>query len=527
LALLPGRYVERVPAATTRPVSPATAGEISAVEVHPAGAAAAPAAAPAADVLAVGIAAGRDGQGPVPDRQAQEAALAYGVDLSAVLAAERVKGRAGEVVRVPVQSPEGMPGRLLMVGTGAGEPADLRRAGAALARACRGRRRVITSVGSGAAADAVRGLVEGLLLGGYRPPSTGTKDRSDSAAVARIGLLGRYPAAAVDRGRLLARATRLARDLANTPSNVKQPQWLSDQARAVAEQGGLEFTVLEADRLAAEGFGGLLAVGSGSVTPPRLVRIDYRPDGTGRSRRPVVLVGKGITYDTGGLSIKPRESMVAMKTDMAGAAAVLAVLGACRDLGVRRAVTGLLALAENAVGGASYRPGDVVRHYGGRTCEIFNTDAEGRLVLADALAHAVDVLDPDVLVDVATLTGAATLGLGRRHAPLFATDDRLAAALQAAGDEAGERLWRMPLVEEYRPALDSTIADLSHVPTDRKVGGGSITAALFLREFTGGRRWAHLDIAGTGRADKDDHEIARGATGFGTRLLLRWLETLR
>jgi leucyl aminopeptidase len=509
--------------ATLRPADPANAGEISTVQVYPAG----PAVAPAADVLAVAVASGKDGERPQPDPRAQEAAAAYGVDLVAVLSSERVKGRAGEVVRVPVQAPEGLPGRLLLVGTGSGRPADLRKAGAALARACRGRRALVSSVGAGSAADAVRALVEGLLLGGYTPPAAGTKDRSDSAPVAEIGLLGRYPAAGVDRGRLLAGATRLARDLANTPSNVKQPQWLADQARAVAERSDLEIDVRDADRLAAGGFGALLAVGAGSATPPRLVRLDYRPEGPARNRRPVVLVGKGITYDTGGLSIKPRQSMVPMKTDMAGAAAVLATLSACRELGVRRPVVGLLSLAENAVSGSSYRPGDVVRHYGGRTSEILNTDAEGRLVLADALAYAADALDPDVLVDVATLTGAATLGLGRRHAPLFATDDRLADALESAGEETGERLWRMPLVEDYRPALDSTVADLCHVATDKKLGGGSITAALFLREFTDGRRWAHLDIAGTGRADKDDFEISRGATGFGTRLLLRWLETLR
>jgi leucyl aminopeptidase len=510
-----------------RPVDPATAEDTSSVEVLPAGLPATT----GADVLAVAVAGGRDVHGVEPGPQAQEAAAAYGVDLAAVLAAERVTGRAGEVVRVPVRAPETMPGRLLLVGTGAGRPADLRKAGAALARVCRGRRRLVTGVGAGASADAVRGLVEGLLLGGYRPPATGTKDRSDSLAVTEIGLLGRFPAAAVERGRLFAAATRLARDLTNTPSGVKQPLWLADQARQVGERRGLEVEVWDAERLAAGGFGGLLAVGGGSAVPPRLVRIDYRPDhrpgGAPRFRRPVVLVGKGITYDTGGLSIKTRESMVAMKTDMGGAAAVLATLGACRELDVRRPVIGLLALAENAVGGGSYRPGDVIRHVGGRTSEVVNTDAEGRLVLADALAHAVDGLDPAFLVDVATLTGAATLGLGRRHAPLFATDDRLANALESAGLDAGELLWRMPLVEDYRAALDSSVADLRHVSGDRKLGGGAITAALFLREFTGGRRWAHLDIAGAGRAEKDDHEISRGATGFGTRLLLRWLESLR
>lgn len=520
------RYVVAVTAVTQNLVDPVLARDASVIEVLPAGLSAVA----GADVLAVAVAAGSDGNGPLPDPRAHEAATSYGVDLAAVLSAERVKGRAGEVVRVPVSAPEGQPERLLLVGTGADRPDDLRKAGAALARACRGRRRVVTTISSGAGAGAVRALVEGLLLGGYAPAALGTKDRGDSAAVAEIGLLGRYPSAAVHRGRVLAGATRLARDLANTPSNIKTPQWLADRAVAVAGRSGLEIDVWDADRLAAGGFGGLLAVGGGSAMAPRLVRLDYRPDAALRStrrRRPIAVVGKGITYDTGGLSIKPRQSMVAMKTDMAGAAVVLATLGACRDLGVRRPVVGLLAIAENMVGGSSYRPSDVIRHFGGRTCEVLNTDAEGRLVLADALAYAVDALDPEALVDIATLTGAATLGLGRRDAPLFATDDRLAAALESAGAEAGERLWRMPLVEDYRTALDSPVADLRHVSGDRKLGGGAITAALFLREFTGGRRWAHLDIAGTGRADKDDHGISRGATGFGARLLLRWLETLR
>ncbi|HEU4674390.1 MAG TPA: M17 family metallopeptidase, partial [Motilibacteraceae bacterium] len=176
--------------------------------------------------------------------------------------------------------------------------------------------------------------------------------------------------------------------------------------------------------------------------------------------------------------------------------------------------------------GSAMRPGDVIRHYGGRTSEVLNTDAEGRLVLADALAYADAVLQPDLVVDVATLTGAASLGLGRRHAALYATDERLAAGLEAAGDASGERVWRMPLVEDYRQYLDSPVADLANIPRDKHVSGGSITAALFLREFAGARAWAHLDIAGPARSDGDEHEVTRGGTGFGTRLLLRWLEQL-
>jgi leucyl aminopeptidase len=241
-----------------------------------------------------------------------------------------------------------------------------------------------------------------------------------------------------------------------------------------------------------------------------------------------VLVGKGITYDTGGISIKPRESMVPMKTDMSGAAAVLAALVSCRELGIRRPVTGLLPLAENAFGASSYRPGDVVTARGGTTVEILNTDAEGRIVLADALAYAAGTLDPEVIVDLATLTGAASLGLGKRHAALYATDDALATALTQAGTGSGEQVWRMPLVEEYRAVLDSPIADLRHVPgKGAAVGGGSITAALFLREFVGAHRWAHLDIAGPARSDREEYEITRGATGYGARVLLRWLESLR
>ena len=307
--------------------------------------------------------------------------------------------------------------------------------------------------------------------------------------------------------------------------------WVAATAVELARDvPGVEVEVLDAAALAAGGFGGLLAVGSGSATPPALVRVAWTPPRgrRGEHRRHVVLVGKGITFDSGGISIKPREGMVTMKTDMSGAGVVLAtVLAAARD-GVPHRVTALLALAENAFGADSYRPGDVVTVYGGTTVEIANTDAEGRMVLADALAYADDVLDPDVLVDVATLTGAASLGLGRRHAALYSDDDDLAAALVAAGDDTGERAWRMPLVADYAIEVESDVADLRHVTADRTRfnGGGSIAAALFLRELVGQRRWAHLDVAGPSRADKDEHEVNKGATGYGARLLLSWLRSL-
>ncbi len=467
----------------------------------------------------------------IGDATSARLAALFGVDLEAYVAAEKVSDRAGDVTRVPALAPSGrpgLPGRWLLAGVGAGRPEDLRRAGAAVARAARGRAALATSLGDRRPVEAVRALAEGLLLGGYAPPATGTRRRDDATPVERITLLGRLPVGALAAGELHARATIAARDLAATPSSVKTPGWMVDQARAAAEAAGLRVQVWDAAQLAAEGFGGLLAVGGASASPPALVRLDHRPPGLARAAGGrVVLVGKGITFDTGGISLKPRASMVPMKTDMSGAAAVLSVLAACRAAGVRRPVTGLLPLAENSIGADAYRPSDVVRVYGGRTVEIANTDAEGRIVLADALAYADARLDPDLLIDVATLTGAATLGLGKRHAALFTADDALARALAAASAASGERIWRMPLTEDYTPALRSTVADLRHVPLDAGIGGGAITAALFLRTFAGGRRWAHLDIAGPARADSAEHEVAKGPTGYGARVLLRWLESLR
>ena len=361
-----------------------------------------------------------------------------------------------------------------------------------------------------------------------RPLAPGeSADVTLSTTAAELVLLGRdgdAVAAAVTAARTGASATWLVRDLANTPSNVKDPAWMADRARRLGSAAGLEVEVLGPRELAAGGFGGILAVGSGSASTPRLVRVSYTPAGGGG--RHVVVVGKGITYDTGGLSIKPREAMVPMKTDMAGAAVALATVLGAAQAGVPHRVTAVLPLAENHVGASSYRPGDVLRTYGGTTVEIANTDAEGRLVLADALAWADATLDPDLLVDVATLTGAATLGLGRQHAALYGTDDALVAALVEAGQRTGELVWHMPLVADYEEAVRSGVADLRHVPEDRKIGGGSITAALFLRRFVGQRAWAHLDIAGPARSTSDKHEVTEGATGYGARLLLDLLTRL-
>jgi leucyl aminopeptidase len=295
---------------------------------------------------------------------------------------------------------------------------------------------------------------------------------------------------------------------------------MAERAREVAAKARLQVKVWDEKALAEEGFGGIIGVGRASATPPRLVRLDYTPPRAGRRTPHVVLVGKGITFDTGGLSLKPAEAMMNMKRDMTGAGVVMAVMGALGAVDCPVRVTGLLPCAENAVSGNALRPGDVIRHYGGRTSEVNNTDAEGRLVLADAMAYAVSEIKPDAIVDVATLTGAVKITLGQRTGGLFANDDALAELIRTAGAAAGEPLWRLPLVEDYEEKLESKVAD-----ADNAAGSpGAITAALFLQHFTGGVPWAHLDIASVGDSPVDAFEWTMGATGFGARALLHWLE---
>lgn len=470
--------------------------------------------------LVVGIA---DGDDPFDDRT-RRALGEVGFTADELVETHEPKTSVGATTSIRMPRGEQAVRVLVLVGLGAGSPADLRLAGAAAGRSTRGRAQVVLlapsadEVGQGA-------FVEGAVLGGWSPAKFTGGSWRPGAEVATDVLLVDAEADVVERAVRRARATLVARNLANTPSNIKSPAWMARQARTVAARAGLDVRVWDEKALAAGGFGGLLAVGGGSATPPRLVQLGYVPEGADATTTHVVLVGKGITFDSGGLQVKPAEGMLAMKTDMSGSAIVLAVLAACRDLAVPVKVTGLLALAENMVDGAAYRPGDVVTHFGGTTAEIGNTDAEGRIVLADALAYADAELDPDVLIDIATLTGAARVALARSMAPVYATDDDLSSQLRSAGETAGETLWPFPLVQAYRRALESDVADISHIGPS--VGGGSITAALFLREFVGQRRWAHLDIAGPGRSDVDSGVHGKGGTGFGARLLLRWLEGLR
>lgn len=460
----------------------------------------------------------------------QDLSPAYGADLDALAQRAEASPRPGSAttaVLPPLGAGPapwaGMPDRVVFAGIGDQGTTAMRRAGAALTRAAVKRGHLMVDLsGVDQATDAALGaFIEGLLLGSYRHPFTGTGSGPD-APCPHITLVGRVSEQTLARAEIGARATVLARTLAATPSNTKTPAWVAEQARLAAQDvPGTQVTEYDEQWLAQQGMEGVLAVGGGSVNPPRLVTVTYTPDDAGGA--PVVLVGKGITYDTGGLSIKPRESMVPMKTDMSGAAVVLAaVLGAARAQ-VDTPVVAVLALAENTVGAGSYKPGDVLTMVDGTTVEIANTDAEGRLVLADAMAWARTTYEPQTLVDVATLTGAATLGLGKKHAALFSTDTELTGALVGAGDVTGETLWPMPLVEEYRAALDSPVADLCHVNTDAHTSAGSITAALFLQRFAGETRWAHLDIAGPGRAPKTEHEFTEGPTGYTARALVHWL----
>jgi leucyl aminopeptidase len=428
---------------------------------------------------------------------------------------ERAKGEAGELVAVPGEQ------RVLLLGTGDASPAALRKAGAALARRAKGQSSLVLDLRGLALKDeGLRALADGLRLASYGY----TLKEREPRALREIALVVRDPAAlkaALARALVVTAATATARDLVNTPPADKSPAWLAKQATSLLK--GLEVRVRDEKELAAEGWGGVLAVGQGSSRPPRVVEARY--DGGGS--RHVVLVGKGITFDTGGISIKPNASMQTMKMDMGGAAAVLATVRAAADLKLPVTVTAIACLAENMPSGSAQRPSDVIHQYDGTTVEVLNTDAEGRLVLADGLGYAVAELKPDLLVDIATLTGAMEVAMGKRVAGFFASDDKLAKALEQASAASGERLWRFPLVEDYRRALESDTADLRNIGDPKqKLQGGAITAALFLQSFTGGVPWAHLDIAGPGWAAGDDEELTKGGTGYGVRLLVRWLESL-
>jgi leucyl aminopeptidase len=371
------------------------------------------------------------------------------------------------------------------------------------------------------AAGLATALAEGALLANHRFDRF--KQATDTRPLARIDLLaGREVVRSVSglpaAVETACRAVLTAREWVNLPSNEKPPESFARMIAAEGRRAGLRVQIWREPELKRRNFGALLAVAAGSLNAPALVVLEHKPRG---ARGTVALVGKGVTFDSGGINLKTGPSLVDMKSDMAGAAVVAAVVAAAARLRLKRHIVGVVPLAENMLSGSSARPGDIVRTFAGRTVEIGNTDAEGRLILADAIAFAARAFAPEVVVDVATLTGACVVALGEKIAGVFANDLPLQEAIVAASRRTYERCWPMPLPEDYKELLKSEAADLSNVPPSRS--GGAIAAALFLAEFVGTTRWAHIDIAGPSFQKKEDGYTSPGATGFGVRLLLDWL----
>ena len=445
----------------------------------------------------------------------------FGLNLVDELTFFGPSAKAGEIFEIPVSAPDSSTDRIFLVAVGDQGGAALRAAGASVGRKVRGKN---LSVYSACAVKEFKAHAISMSLGAWV-----WNLKTDKKKEVPQLLIGCKDKKSIEDAAAIAQAMCRARDLVHTPANIKTPAWMGKQAELFAKGTGLKVKVLAGVEL--KEFGGLRAVGGSSPKPgPRMIQVSYEPQSKKKSINAlphIVLVGKGITFDTGGISLKrPYDTMMAMKSDMAGSAAILATLTALEQLQPNVRVTALMMMAENAISGTAQRPSDVIKHYGGTTVEVINTDAEGRLVLADGLAFADLNLDPDYLVDIATLTGAATLGLGRQYAAMYTRDNALAAQLFKAGEVSGDRVWHMPLVDDYKDSLGSDIADFNHNASKAKYSAGSVTAALFLENFVGTRRWVHLDIAGTARSEVDAGENSKGGTGFGVRLLTEWITSL-
>jgi len=447
---------------------------------------------------------------------------------AAVLAAQGFAGKADQVAVVA-----GTDGAALVaVGLGPAasvDPARLRRASAQVVRASRRVASValpfldvIADATAAEKAVAARAVAEGAGLGAYRYTELRSEPGpSGPERVVVVGKGGQKVVAAVAEGARISEGQNLARDLVNTPGGTLTPAALAEVAVDIANREDLAVTVLGPAEIAERGLGGILGVNRGSLQEPRFVELAYEP---ANPRGTLALVGKGITFDSGGLSIKTGDGMMTMKMDMGGAAAVLGFFAAVRAVAPRCRVVGYLPMTDNMSGGDATRPGDVLTLRNGKTVEVLNTDAEGRLILGDALALASEA-EPDAIVDLATLTGAVEIALGSRVAAVLSNSDAWRDQVEAAAAKAGERTWPLPLPADYRPFLDSDVADLRNISKSR--GGGTITAGLFLQEFVGeGIPWAHLDIAAAAWwAEGDQAEFANGGTGYGVRLLLELART--
>jgi leucyl aminopeptidase len=476
----------------------------------------------AAELLAVPITKGAEFG---PGAEAVDAALDGG--LAAFLAEAGFDGKLGETLAVPTAGRLRAKAALLV---GVGDPAELtvdgvRRAAAAVAR----RANKVTSVATTlaaipntelAVADAAQAVAEGFVLGGYQYLEY--KGNATPSKLKKVTVLAEGGAPirnAVERGATVGDAVTWARDMVNTPSKEKSPAEMVAAARRLLRGKSVTVQVLDVKQLEAQRMGGVLGVGQGSEQTPRFLKMTYAP--TGARGKPLAFVGKGVVFDSGGLSLKTSGGMETMKTDMSGGAAVIAAMSTLAALGVKTRITGYVPLVENMPSGSAIRPGDVLRIRNGKTVEVLNTDAEGRLILADALSLASEE-KPAAVVDLATLTGACMVALGDKIAGLMGNDDDWSQQVRDAADRAGEPVWPLPLPTEYRKQLESEVADMKNIGGSY---GGALTAGLFLQEFVDGAPWVHLDIAGPARAGADDGYLTKGGTGFGVRTLVELART--
>jgi leucyl aminopeptidase len=475
-----------------------------------------------------------EGRVPTPAADRLDQASSGAIE-RALAAAGRFRGKKDELLAIV--APPGI-GASRIVLAGLGPPAAVDRRlledlGGALVAHLNGAGEAEASLAidlaDGAAldvAEAAAHLAYGAQLRSYRFDKYRTKERPEKKpTLARLTVVAPDAGAARRAHAPLAAAAAAifqARDLVSEPANVIYPESLASEAQGLA-RFGLAVEVLDEEVLAALGMNALLGVAQGSERPPRVVVLEWRglPDAEGEAAAPLAFIGKGVTFDSGGLSIKSAAGMEEMKWDMAGAAVVIGLMRLLAERRARVNAVGIVGLTENMVSGAAQRPGDIVTSMSGQTIEVLNTDAEGRLVLADALWYCQDRFKPRLMIDLATLTGAVIVALGHDHAGLFANDDALADRLIAAGTAVGERLWRLPLAESYDRELDSEAADVKNIGGGR--GAGSIIGAQFLQRFVNGAAWAHLDIAGTAWSKKDAATVPKGATGFGIRLLDRFV----
>ncbi len=472
-----------------------------------------------ADLLAVGVGAGRLGKDP--DLKSLDQAM--GGLLSRAAKDEGFKGDKGEVLKVPTE------GRIpaswvVLVGVGEGAPAPHATHAVAVCGAQAAKQhKTLAVVPVDTDVASVRAAAEGVVRGAYRFDRYLTGDRKPKgglgSATVVAGKSDKKLAAAVREGQIVGEGVNLARDLVNAPPNDLTATALANEAKKASKAAGAQCRVWNKKQIEQLGLTLLLAVNRGSKEEPRFIHMSYKPRG---AKKRVVFVGKGLTFDSGGLCLKPPKGMADMKCDMAGAATTVGIVYAAARLKLPVEVHGIIGSTDNMSGGDAYRPGDVFPSYDGKTVEIVNTDAEGRLVLADALAWARD-LKPDYMIDHATLTGACMVALGKWTAGLFAGDDQLGELYGEAAEAAGESFWPMPLTEDLRETLKSDIADLKHTGDSH---GGAITAALFLQEFVGPTKWVHCDIAGPAFLEAAHGVHPKGGTGFGVATGVSFLRAL-